>query len=140
MFMFLLPYQVTMLDVSSSSVLFITDCSSNSSSRITSVAVTSLGNALEDTAEQSEEGTRNACVKEVISVLNRDAEVVLLDGSTGKKIGSQAKHQKEMSTAISLHVLGKHDFFIFNQFMLALNENNYEKEKCHYVHIIFYYQ
>ncbi|XP_069155299.1 lethal(2) giant larvae protein homolog SRO77-like isoform X4 [Solanum lycopersicum] len=97
--------QVAMLDVSSSSVLFITDCSSNSSSRITSVAVTSLGNALEDTAEQSEEGTRNACVKDVISVLNRDAEVVLLDGSTGKKIGSQAKHQKEMSTAISLHVL-----------------------------------
>ncbi|WMV33459.1 hypothetical protein MTR67_026844 [Solanum verrucosum] len=121
--------QVAMLDVSSSSVLFITDCSSSSSSEITSVAVKTLGNALEDTVEQSEEGTRNACVKEVISVLNRDAEVVLLDGSTGKKISSQAKHPKEMSTAISLYILGKHDFFIFNQFMLALNENIYEKEK-----------
>ncbi|XP_006338830.1 uncharacterized protein [Solanum tuberosum] len=97
--------QVAMLDVSSSSVLFITDCSSSSSSKITSVAVKTLGNALEDTVEQSEEGTRNACVKEVISVLNRDAEVVLLDGSTGKKISSQAKHPKEMSTAISLYIL-----------------------------------
>ncbi|KAG5599928.1 hypothetical protein H5410_031298 [Solanum commersonii] len=53
--------QVAMLDVSSSSVLFITDCSSSSSSEITSVAVKTLGNALEDTVEQSEEGTRNAC-------------------------------------------------------------------------------
>ncbi|KAK4718171.1 hypothetical protein R3W88_016509 [Solanum pinnatisectum] len=97
--------QVAMLDVSSSSVLFITDCSSSSSSGITSVAVKTLGNALEDTVEQSEEETRNACVKEVISVLNRDADVVLLDGSTGKKISSQAKHPKEMSTAISLYIL-----------------------------------
>lgn len=120
-----------MLDVSSSSVLFITDCLSSSSSGITSVAVKTLGNAVEDTVEHCEDGTTNAYVKEVISVLTRDAEVVLLDGSTGKKISSQAQHAKKMSTAISLYILGKHDFFIFNQFMLALNENVHEKEKCH---------
>ncbi|XP_059302303.1 uncharacterized protein LOC132054273 isoform X2 [Lycium ferocissimum] len=97
--------QVAMLDVSSSSVLFITDSLSSSSSGITSVAVKTLGDAREDSVEHSEEGTTNAYVKEVISVLTRDAEIVLLDGSTGKKISSQAKQSKEMSTAISLYFL-----------------------------------
>ncbi|XP_055829528.1 uncharacterized protein LOC129898851 isoform X2 [Solanum dulcamara] len=97
--------QVAMLDVSSSSVLFITDCLSSSSSGITSVAVKTLGNVVEDTVEPCEDGTTNAYVKEVISVLTRDAEVVLLDSSTGKKISSQALHPKKMSTAISLHIL-----------------------------------
>ncbi|MCE2054901.1 Lethal(2) giant larvae protein 1 [Datura stramonium] len=97
--------QVSMLDVSSSSVLFITDCLSSSSSGITYVAVKTLDDAREDTVEHCEEGTTNAYVKEVISVLTRDAEVVLLDGSTGKRISSQAEHPKEMSTAISLHIL-----------------------------------
>ncbi|KAF3670142.1 putative omega-3 fatty acid desaturase, chloroplastic-like [Capsicum annuum] len=95
--------QVAMLDVSSASVLFITDCLSSSSSRITSVAVKTLGDALEDTMEHCEEGRTNPYVKEVISVLTRDADVVLLDGSTGRKISFQAKHPKEMSTAISLY-------------------------------------
>lgn len=97
--------QVAMFDVSSSSVFFITDCLSSSSSGITSVAVKTLGDALEDTVEHREEGTTNAYVKEVISVLTRDAEVVLLDGSTGKQISSHAKHPKEMSTALSLYIL-----------------------------------
>ncbi|KAM3233746.1 putative protein isoform X2 [Capsicum annuum] len=97
--------QVAMLDVSSASVLFITDCLSSSSSRITSVAVKTLGDALEDTMEHCEEGRTNPYVKEVISVLTRDADVVLLDGSTGRKISFQAKHPKEMSTAISLCIL-----------------------------------
>ncbi|KAJ8552924.1 hypothetical protein K7X08_020317 [Anisodus acutangulus] len=97
--------QVAMLAVCSSSVLFITDCLSRSSSGITSVAVKTLGDAREDTVEHCEEETTNAYVIEVISVLTRDAEVVLLDGSTGKKISSQAKHPKEMSTAISLYIL-----------------------------------
>lgn len=101
-----------MLDVSSASVLFITDCLSSSSSRITSVAVKTLGDALEDTMEHCEEGRTNPYVKEVISVLTRDADVVLLDGSTGRKISFQAKHPKEMSTAISLCILGTHYSFI----------------------------
>ncbi|XP_047270758.1 syntaxin-binding protein 5-like isoform X6 [Capsicum annuum] len=103
---------VAMLDVSSASVLFITDCLSSSSSRITSVAVKTLGDALEDTMEHCEEGRTNPYVKEVISVLTRDADVVLLDGSTGRKISFQAKHPKEMSTAISLCILGTHYSFI----------------------------
>ncbi|PHT44914.1 hypothetical protein CQW23_14072 [Capsicum baccatum] len=56
--------QVAMLDVSSSSVLLITDCLSSSSSRITSVAVKTLGDALEDTMEHCEERRTNPYVKE----------------------------------------------------------------------------
>nr|XP_016505761.1 PREDICTED: uncharacterized protein LOC107823585 isoform X2 [Nicotiana tabacum] len=97
--------QVAMLDISSSSALFVTDCLSSSSSGITSVAVKTLADAREDTVDHCEEGTTNAHPKEVISVLTRDAEVILLDGSTGNKISSQAKHTKEMSTAISLYIL-----------------------------------
>lgn len=115
MFMFVLSCQVAMLDISSSSALFVTDCLSSSSSGITSVAVNTLADAREDTVDHCEEGTTNAHPKEVISVLTRDAEVILLDGSTGNKISSQAKHTKEMSTAISLYILGKHDFsFLIN--------------------------
>lgn len=93
-----------MLDTSSASVLFVTDCVSSSRSPVISLSVRTCPTRpnLVD-----KNGSESAFSSEIVFVLTRDAQMVLMDCSTGNMIGSQPTHPNEKSVAINMYLLGK---------------------------------
>lgn len=98
--------QIAVLDTGSASVIFVTDCISNSKSPITSLSVRTCPTR-HNLADKSDNETESAPGPEVVFVLTKDAQMVLMDCSTGNMISSQPTHPKEKSIAISMHILGK---------------------------------
>lgn len=96
-----------MLDTSSASVLYVTDCVSSSRSPVISLSVRTCPTR-PNLDEKSENGTESAFSSEVVFVLTRDAQMVLVDCSTGNMIGSQPTHPKEKSVALNMYLLGKY--------------------------------
>ncbi|KAH6769097.1 hypothetical protein C2S51_014433 [Perilla frutescens var. frutescens] len=96
--------QVAVLDTSSASVLFITDCVSSSRSPVMSLSVR-MCPTHHNPVENSGNGTESASATEVVFVLTRDAQMVMMDCSTGNMISSQPTHPKEKSIAISMYLL-----------------------------------
>ncbi|GFP97651.1 hypothetical protein PHJA_001909200, partial [Phtheirospermum japonicum] len=88
--------QVAVLNTSSPSVLFVTDCMASSRSPVISLVVKS----------PHDNRTESESAKEIAIVLTRDARVALLDSTTGNMINSLPMHPKENSTAISMYLLG----------------------------------
>ncbi|CAI9091731.1 OLC1v1026834C2 [Oldenlandia corymbosa var. corymbosa] len=78
--------QAALLETSSLSVLFVTDNIFSSSSSIISLAVGTVPNIENISVQQSENRTSEESSKEVIFALTRDANIVLVDTSTGKKM------------------------------------------------------
>lgn len=100
--------QVAVLDTSSASVLYVTDCVSSSRSPVISLSVRTCPTR-PNLDEKSENGTESAFSSEVVFVLTRDAQMVLMDCSTGNMIGSQPTHPKEKSVALNMYLLeGQH--------------------------------
>ncbi|KAL8463043.1 hypothetical protein ACS0TY_033889 [Phlomoides rotata] len=97
--------QVAVLDTSSPSVLFVTDCVSISKSPVMSVAVKSCPDTCPNSVEKSDNGTESESAPEVVFVLTRDAHMVLMDSSTGNMISSRPMYPTENSTSISMHLL-----------------------------------
>ncbi|KAL1533424.1 hypothetical protein AAHA92_33309 [Salvia divinorum] len=96
--------QIAVLDTGSASVIFVTDCISISKSPITSLSVRTCP-TYHNPADKSDNETESASGPEVVFVLTKDAQMVLVDCSTGNMISSQPTHPKEKSIAISMHIL-----------------------------------
>ncbi|KAG5558001.1 hypothetical protein RHGRI_008044 [Rhododendron griersonianum] len=97
--------RVTMLDIRSLAVLFLTDCLSNSNSLAISLAMPTFPIACGNLDHSGNKTSIESAV-EVIFILTRDARIVVLDSTTGNMISSLSMHSTELS-AISIYILGK---------------------------------
>ncbi|GAB4827611.1 hypothetical protein Ancab_034494 [Ancistrocladus abbreviatus] len=99
--------QVAMLDVSSLSVLFLTDISSGCNSPVISFALETFldTSALKVSSEQSESGRTIEPEKEFVLALRSNLHITVLDAISGNIINTfPVDHNKE-STAISIYIL-----------------------------------
>ena len=99
-----------MLDISTSSVLFLMDSASESSSPITSLHLNSMveANSLKQSPKDSQSQILNDPEKEVMFIMTRNADIIVRDGITGTLISSLPMHPKKDSTAISMYIIGKY--------------------------------
>ncbi|KAH7854128.1 hypothetical protein Vadar_010404 [Vaccinium darrowii] len=97
--------RAAMIDVRSLSVLFLTDCLYNSNSPAISLATRTFPST-RGSVDHSGNKTSNESSKEVIFILTRNANVVVMDGTTGNKISSLSIHPTESElSAISIYIL-----------------------------------
>ncbi|KVI04855.1 Synaptobrevin [Cynara cardunculus var. scolymus] len=82
--------KVAVLDVQSSSVVFLTDLLVSSSSPVVSLAMKTYSQTDTDDSEQSGNTSPSDPPKEVAFILTKDAQIILVDSSSGKKICSQS--------------------------------------------------
>lgn len=97
--------RVAMLDVSSSSFLFLTDCASSSNSPVISLAVKACPDTCNNSLEPSANKISTEPLNEVAFILTKDAHIVVMDSTRGDIIGSQLIHPKNESTALSMYIL-----------------------------------
>ncbi|CAL5322708.1 unnamed protein product [Camellia sinensis] len=112
--------RVAVLDISSFSVLFLTDCLSSSSSPAISLAMKTFPN-IHSNLDHSENSS-NESAKEVIFILTRDAHIVVTDSTTGNMLSSQLMHPMEL-TAISIYILEGNVFSEVSSEKLSLNSS-----------------
>ncbi|KAF5794992.1 putative transcription factor WD40-like family [Helianthus annuus] len=96
--------KAAVLDVISSSVLFLTDCLVSNGSPIVSITVKTYSQTDTDDPKQSGDTSSKDTEKEVAFILTKDAQVILVDINSGDKICCQSVSPKE-STAISIYLL-----------------------------------
>ncbi|XAR65951.1 hypothetical protein NMG60_11011970 [Bertholletia excelsa] len=101
--------RVAMLDISSLSVLFLTDSLSSSNSPVISLAMRTLPN-LHSELDPSGNKTSTESMKELIFFLTRNANIAVMDSTTGNIMSSQAMHPME-STAISIYILDHNAYY-----------------------------
>lgn len=99
-----------MLDVSSSSFLFLTDCVSSSNSPVISLAFKACPDTCNNSLEPSANKISTEPLDEVAFILTKDAHIVVMDSTRGDIIGSQLIDPKKESTALSMYILGKFYF------------------------------
>ncbi|KAG8501402.1 hypothetical protein CXB51_003547 [Gossypium anomalum] len=101
--------RVAMLDVGTSSVLFITDSLSRSNCSVRSLAMIFFTdtNTLINNSKDSTSTSLNDGEKGLAFIMTRDAYLAVLDGRTGHMVSSQSIPQKKESSAISMYILGK---------------------------------
>ncbi|XP_061351670.1 uncharacterized protein LOC133296653 isoform X1 [Gastrolobium bilobum] len=97
--------QVAMLDISTSSVLFLTNTESNTPS-----AVVSLNAKFSDTSslnipQQSVSDIADHPGKGLVFIMTRDAHFVAIDTATGNSVCSRTMNPKVKSNAISMHII-----------------------------------
>ncbi|TYI86626.1 hypothetical protein E1A91_D04G078000v1 [Gossypium mustelinum] len=99
--------RVAMLDVGTSSVLFITDSLSRSNCSVSSLAMISFTdtNTLINNSKDSTSTNLNDGEKGLVFIMTRDAYLAVLDGRTGHMVSSQSIPQKKESSAISMYIL-----------------------------------
>ncbi|KAA8534064.1 hypothetical protein F0562_031743 [Nyssa sinensis] len=97
--------KVVMLDISSASVLFLTDCVTSSSSPAISLAVKTFPDPHNNSMDHPENRTSNESAREAVFILTRDAHIVIMDSTTGNMIRSQLMHPNKESAAISIYIL-----------------------------------
>ncbi|KAK3229058.1 hypothetical protein Dsin_000939 [Dipteronia sinensis] len=101
--------RVAMLDISTLSVLFLTDSISDSSSPVRSLAVKSFSdtNSIANSTKDSNINTSTDSTKSVVFFMTKDGHIVVCDSTTGFILASQSIHSKE-SSVISMYILGKY--------------------------------
>ncbi|KAK7276405.1 hypothetical protein RIF29_17544 [Crotalaria pallida] len=97
--------QVAMLDISSSSVLFLTNTKSNTSSAIVSLNakfsdICGLNSAQEPVSDISDSSGRGT-----VFIMTRDANLFVIDIATGNVVCSRTINPKVKSNVISMHIL-----------------------------------
>lgn len=98
--------QVAMLDMSSLSIMFRTDCLSGAHSPIMSIAFHDNPQISVGTTSTENHNAGNPDESAgVMLVLTKDANVFIIDSVTGKMISAQRIHPKKESAAISMHVI-----------------------------------
>ncbi|KAL9418601.1 hypothetical protein AB3S75_036539 [Citrus x aurantiifolia] len=104
--------QVAMLDISTFSVLFITDSLSNSNSPVLYLAVKSLSDTsnLTISPKDSDINTSNDTKKEALFFMTKDAHIVVCDSTTGHILFSRSIHHQE-SNAIYMCIIEGGNFF-----------------------------
>ncbi|KAJ6772604.1 LETHAL 2 GIANT LARVAE PROTEIN [Salix koriyanagi] len=99
--------QVALLDTSTSSVLFVTDSLSGSSSPVNSLAVKLFSDSSEliNNQEDTESKTTGDHLRLEVFAMTKDAHLVVIDGNTGGIISSQSiKSEKEVISP-SMYIL-----------------------------------
>lgn len=104
--------RVAVLDTSTLSVLFFTDCVSDSNSPVISLAVKTFSDtdSLINSPEDSESKTLNNLGKGLVFTMTRDAHFVVIDSVTGNIVTSQSMHPKTDSIAISMYIIDGSNF------------------------------
>lgn len=98
-----------MLDISTSSVLFVTDGVSELSSPIATLHLNSMvANSLKQSPKDSQSEILNDPEKEVMFIMTRNADIIIRDGTTGTLISSLPMRPKNDSTVISMYIIGKY--------------------------------
>ena len=99
-----------MLDISTFSVLFITDSLSHSNCPVSSFAMKSFTDTdtLVNGPKDSISTTLNDDEKWLAFKMTKDAYLAVLDGTTGHMVSSQSIPLKTESSAISMYILGKY--------------------------------
>ncbi|KAL5734318.1 hypothetical protein ACOSP7_032179 [Xanthoceras sorbifolium] len=104
--------RVAMLDISTLSVLFLTDSISDSSSPVISLAVKSFSdtNSVVNSPQDSNLNTSSDSTKSVIFFMTKDGHIVVCDSTTGFIVASRSIHPKE-SSAISMSIIDGGNLF-----------------------------
>ncbi|KAL5740380.1 hypothetical protein ACOSQ2_029560 [Xanthoceras sorbifolium] len=99
--------RVAVLDMSSLSVIFFTDCISGYSSPITSMTWTEFRNTRSHVKHPNHSETNVSVnpAEEGICILFKNAKINFIDGGTGNMISSRPWHSKEDAIAISMYVI-----------------------------------
>lgn len=97
-----------MLDISTSSVLFVTNTESNTSS-----AVISLNAKFSDTCslnipQESVSDISDNSGKGLVFIMTRNAHFVAIETATGNMVCSRTMNPRVKSNAISMHIIGKY--------------------------------
>ncbi|CAL1374744.1 unnamed protein product [Linum trigynum] len=99
--------RVALLDINTYSILFLTDCMSNSCSPIKLLDMrpsTETTSVIKDVGQSESKCMGNNANQEVF-VVTKDGQFVLLDGNTGNIVFSQSLKAEEESTVISMHII-----------------------------------
>ncbi|XVF76834.1 hypothetical protein PTKIN_Ptkin13bG0298700 [Pterospermum kingtungense] len=99
--------RVAVLDMSLSSILFVSDCVSSSLSLIISVSWIEFKNA-HGLVKGLKHSETEAAVKpedEIISILTKDAKIIFIDGGNGRMIHPHPWHLKKDETALSMYII-----------------------------------
>lgn len=113
-----ISFQVAMLDVGSSKLLFLTDCISRSSSPVVSCIVKSFPDILSNSLEISKDKNSIEPVDELGFILTKDAHITVIDSTRGDVISALLTQPKKESTALSMYIVGKCFLTIFKCFLL----------------------
>lgn len=99
--------RVAVLDLNLSSILYITDCVSSSSSPIISVSWIEFKNThgLVKGLKHSETEVAVKPEDEIIFILTKDAKFFFIDGGNGKMIHPHPWHLKKEETALSMYII-----------------------------------
>ncbi|KAK1396923.1 putative transducin family protein / WD-40 repeat family protein [Heracleum sosnowskyi] len=97
--------QVAMLDVSSSKLLFLTDCISRSSSPLVSLIVKSFPDTLSNSLDLSKDEKSIEPVDEVAFILTKNAHITIIDSTRGDVISALPTQPKKESTALSMYIV-----------------------------------
>lgn len=105
-----LHFQVAVLDMTSLSVLFLSDSASvGISPLVTLIAKRFVHSDRTSKSPKQSELPENR-MEELMFILTEDAKIYVIDGGNGKTYGSGPLHLKKVSTAISMYVIGKYIF------------------------------
>lgn len=99
-----------MLDISTLSVLFLTDSVSNSSSPVICLAMKSFSDTSSSlqSPEDSESKNLGDPGNGLTFIMTRNGHIVVIDSSSGNMISSWPMHSQKESTAVSMHIIGEH--------------------------------
>ncbi|KAL4377724.1 hypothetical protein GQ457_02G022120 [Hibiscus cannabinus] len=97
--------RVAMLDVSTFSILYITDSLSRSNFAVNSFAMISFTDTNTNSPKDSRSTSLNDSEKGLAFIMTKDAYLAVLDGTTGHMVSSQSVPQKKESSPISMYIL-----------------------------------
>lgn len=101
--------QVAVLDISTQSVLFVTDCVTNSSAPVISLAVKTFSDTnVINSPEDSESKTSKNLGQELVFVMTSNAHIIVMDSETGNMVSSWSMNPEKDSAAISMYMIGKY--------------------------------
>lgn len=98
-----------MLDICTSSVLFLTEGASDLSSPVTSLHVNASldANGLVQSPKNSQSEVLSDPEKEIMFVMTRNADITVRDSISGTLVSSLPVHPKKDSIAVSMYIIGK---------------------------------
>lgn len=108
--------QVLMLDMTSLSVLFRTDCTSGTNSAVISASMPSISQCILQVSSPEQLSPCITNPTEVVLTLTKDSQIAIMDSRTGAIIGSRTVQPKKESVVISMHVIGMY-FQCFHQYL-----------------------
>lgn len=104
-------FQIAVLDISSSSVLFFKEGISNSSSPIITMIWKGHPAATQGPLKSPRHSGAKSAVnhaEETLFILTKDAKINVFDGTAGEVISPRPWHLKKEAVAISMYVIGKY--------------------------------